>query len=181
MRPSNVRPTGVERTFGAEEIIVSKTDAKGRITYANSVFLRVSGYSEEVVLGAPHNLIRHPEMPRGVFQLMWDTIQSGSEIFAYVNNLAADGASYWVLAHVTPTFDARGTITGYHSNRRLPDRAAVRKADELYRQMTHVEKAQQRPVDAVTASCALLEQRLAAAGQTYEQWVWSLEASDGAL
>ena len=62
MRPPEIRPSGVERTFGAEEIIVSKTDTKGRITYANNVFLRVSQYSEEAVLGAPHNIIRHPEM-----------------------------------------------------------------------------------------------------------------------
>ena len=180
MRPPEIRPSGVERTFGAEEIIVSKTDTKGRITYANNVFLRVSQYSEEAVLGAPHSIIRHPEMPRGVFRLMWDTISAGREIFAYVNNLAADGAYYWVLAHVTPTFDAQRKITGYHSNRRSPESAAVRKADELYRQMIQVERRHQRPADAIEASCALLDQRLTDAGKTYEQWVWSLDASEGA-
>ena len=179
MRPPEIRPSGVERTFGAEEIIVSKTDAKGRITYANSVFLRVSQYSEEAVLGAPHSIIRHPEMPRGVFRLMWDTISAGREIFAYVNNLAADGAYYWVLAHVTPTFDAQRKITGYHSNRRSPERAAVQAAEDLYQQMIEVERRHQRPADAIEASCALLDQRLTDAGKPYEQWVWSLDASEG--
>ena len=121
MRVSHVRPTGVERTFGEDEIIVSKTDAKGIIRYANGVFLRVSGYEEADVLGQPHNIIRHPEMPRCIFRLLWDTIASGEEIFAYVLNLAADGAHYWVFAHVTPSFGPRGEIIGYHSNRRLPD------------------------------------------------------------
>ncbi|HMO11052.1 MAG TPA: PAS domain-containing protein, partial [Actinotalea sp.] len=117
MRPSSVMPTGVERTFGADEIIVSKTDPKGRITYANQVFLRVSGYREDEVVGQPHSIVRHPDMPRAVFALLWETIQAGREIFAYINNLAADGAHYWVFAHVT-TSRAGGALVGYHSNRR---------------------------------------------------------------
>ena len=123
-----VRPTGVERTFGQDEIIVSKTDLKGRITYANRVFLQVAGYTEREVLGAPHSLIRHPDMPRSVFQLLWDTIQGGREVFAYVVNLAKNGDHYWVLAHVTPTFDDAGKIVGYHSMRRLPARRLKRRA-----------------------------------------------------
>ncbi|MFC7575365.1 PAS domain-containing protein [Klenkia terrae] len=118
-----VRPTGVERSFGADELIVSKTDRRGVITYANDVFLRVGAYSLDEVIGQPHNLIRHPEMPRAVFHLLWDTISRGHELFAYINNLAADGAHYWVLAHVTPSVDERGTIVGYHSNRRRPSPA----------------------------------------------------------
>ena len=100
-----VSPTGRESVFGEEEIIVSKTDAKGRITYANEVFLRVSGFAEEEVIEAPHSVVRHPHMPRCIFKLMWDTIQSGQEMFGYVLNMAKDGDHYWVLAHVTPTFD----------------------------------------------------------------------------
>ena len=95
-------------------------------------------------------------------------------------NLAADGAFYWVLAHVTPTFDAQKKITGYHSNRRSPERAAVQAAEDLYQQMIEVERRHQRPADAIEASCALLDQRLTDAGKTYEQWVWSLDASEGA-
>ena len=96
--------TGVERTFGEDEIIVSKTDLTGRITYANDVFLRISGYAEAEVLGQPHSIIRHPGTPRAVFSLLWRTIESGREIFAYVVNRAKNGDHYWVLAHVTPTF-----------------------------------------------------------------------------
>ena len=116
-----IRPTGVENLLGEEELIVSKTDLKGRITYANDVFIRMAKYSWKELMGAPHSLIRHPEMPRSVFKLLWDTLQSRQEIFAYVVNLAKDGGHYWVFAHVTPTFDERGNIVGYHSNRRKPD------------------------------------------------------------
>ena len=110
-------PSGQESPFGADEIIVSKTDPKGRITYANDVFLRVSHYREAEVMGQPHNLIRHPDMPHSIFKFMWQTIQGGEEIFAYVLNMARNGDHYWVFAHVTPSFDALGGIAGYHSNR----------------------------------------------------------------
>ncbi len=107
-----MRPTGVERAFGPEEIIVSKTDPKGVVTYANDVFVRVSGYAEDEIVGAPHNLIRHPAMPRAVFRLMWDVIPTGQELFAYVLNLAADGGHYWVLAHVTATRGPDVSVVG---------------------------------------------------------------------
>jgi PAS domain S-box-containing protein len=91
---------------------------QGHITYANDVFLRLSKYPLREVLGAPHSLIRHPDMPRCVFKLLWDTIEAKKEIFAYVLNMARDGNHYWVFAHVTPTLDAEQKIVGYHSNRR---------------------------------------------------------------
>ncbi|MBL4885738.1 MAG: PAS domain S-box protein [Planctomycetaceae bacterium] len=84
MKEPSIVLTGIEQTFKEDEIIVSKTDLKGIITYANPVFLRVAGYSEREVLGRPHNLIRHPAMPRCVFKLLWDTLEQGEEIF--VNN-----------------------------------------------------------------------------------------------
>jgi PAS domain S-box-containing protein len=114
--------TGNEQFFEDNEIIVSKTDLKGRLTYCNDVFLRVAGYAEKECLGKPHNMIRHPDMPRCVFDLLWQFIQDGREIFAYVKNLCKNGDHYWVLAHVTPSRDRSGEIVGYHSSRRVPDR-----------------------------------------------------------
>lgn len=180
MRATHVRPTGVERTFGDDEIIVSKTDAQGRLTYANDVFLRVAGLTEDEALGKPHNLIRHPDMPRVVFQLLWDTIQAGQEIFAYVNNLASDGAHYWVLAHVTPSGVAGRARAGYHSNRRSPGRGAVRAISRLYAQLLAEEKKHARPADALAASAALLTRVLEERGMTYETFVWDLIEHDGA-
>ena len=174
-----MRPTGVERTFGEDEIIVSKTDDKGRITYANTVFLRVSKFDEADVVGQPHSLIRHPDMPRTIFKLLWDTIQSGEEIFAYVNNLAADGAHYWVLAHITPSRTSAGSSGGYHSNRRSPGRGAVRDVDALYRLLVAEERKHARPADAMSASCLLLDRELASLEKTYDEFVWSLVEHDG--
>ena len=129
MRLTQVRPTGTERTFSPGELIVTKTDPRGVITYANDVFLRMSALTEAEAVGQPHSLIRHPDMPRAVFKLLWDTLQERREIFAYVVNLAADGAHYWVFAHVTPSYDETGRVVGYHSNRRVPSRAAIAAAD----------------------------------------------------
>jgi len=91
MARNDLSMTGVARTFPDTEIIVSKTDAKGRLTYVNDIFSDVSGYREDEVLGELHLLIRHPDMPRCVFKLLWDTIQNGEEVFAYVNNRAKNG------------------------------------------------------------------------------------------
>jgi len=174
MRPSSITPTGVERTFAPDEIIVSKTDPRGHITYANDVFLRVSAYPESEVVGQPHSLIRHPDMPRAVFKLLWQAIEGYQEIFAYVLNLAGDGAHYWVLAHVTPSLGTGGRIVGYHSNRRLPDRAAVARIEPLYQELVACERRHSRPAEAIAASTDLLQRRLADLGLNYDEFVWSL-------
>ena len=119
---STTAPTGAERHLHDEELIVTKTDTQGRLTYANDVFLRFSALTEDEAIGQPHNIIRHPDMPGGVFAVLWERVQAGQEIFAYVKNLAHDGVAYWVFAHVTPTYDVNGSITGYHSMRRAPRR-----------------------------------------------------------
>ncbi len=167
------RPTGQTRTFGVDEVIVTKTDLQGRITYANDVFLRVAGYDEHEVIGRPHNIIRHPDMPRAVFALLWREIEAGNELFAYVNNLAKDGANYWVFAHVTPT-RVHGRTVGYHSNRRVPDARALREIEPVYRQLLDEERRHSHPVRAIEASTELLGRILADAGVTYDQFVWSL-------
>lgn len=178
MRTSRVEPTGVERTFGDDEIIVSKTDPRGRLTYVNDVFLRVSAYSEADLIGKPHNVIRHPDMPRAVFRLLWDTIGSGKELFAYIVNLAGDGAHYWVLAHVTPTFGPTGEIVGFHSNRRTASRAALDKVTPVYAALLAEERRHPHPPEALAASTALLAEQLAGLGLTYDEWVWSLDEAE---
>jgi PAS domain S-box-containing protein len=164
----------VERRLGADELIVSKTDAKGVITYANDVFCRIAAMPEEDVVGQPHNLIRHPAMPRAVFKLLWDTIAGGQEIFAYVNNLAADGANYWVFAHVTPSYDAAGRISGYHSNRRAPHRDAIAAVTPVYAALVAEEARHPRAADGLAASTAMLDATLVRAGLAYDEWVWTV-------
>jgi PAS domain S-box-containing protein len=171
---TDIQPTGRERTFGDDEIIVSKTDLTGKITYANHVFVRVSGYTESELAGAPHSLIRHPDMPRVVFKYLWDTLQAGREIFAYVNNLARNGDSYWVLAHITPSIGSDGKIVGYHSNRRVPDRAKLAKVLPLYDMLVSAERRGTDRARALVQSTQLLASTLENLGMTYDEWVWSL-------
>ncbi|MFO0624588.1 MAG: PAS domain-containing protein [Polyangiales bacterium] len=168
------RPTGVARTFSPDEIIVSKTDPRGLITYANRVFVRVSGYEERELHGAPHSILRHPDMPRCVFKYLWDTIAQRREVFAYVLNLAKNGDHYWVLAHVTATCDDQGVITGYHSNRRLPDPAAVAAIEPLYASLLEIERSHPRKADGLAASTEALRETLQAKRVSYDEFVWSL-------
>jgi PAS domain S-box-containing protein len=169
-------PTGRERFFSEDEIIVSKTDLTGKITYANQVFLRVAGYSEAEVLGQPHSFVRHPDMPRSVFKLLWDTIQRREEVFAYVVNLAKNGDHYWVFAHVTPTFGPDGSIVGYHSNRRTPDRAGLAKIQPIYAALREAERCHTDKRQALEAGVALLGSTLERAGMPYDEFVFSLAA-----
>ncbi|MCA9211943.1 MAG: PAS domain-containing protein [Planctomycetales bacterium] len=175
MNRPTIRPTGRERTFDENEIIVSKTDTKGIITYANQVFIRVAGYSESELLGTPHNLIRHPDMPKCVFKLLWDTISAGNEIFAYVINLCKNGDHYWVLAHVTPSFNAAGEIIGYHSSRRVPDREAVATVESLYRTLKATEDAHSDWREGMQEATEQLLAQLDKAGVQYDEFVFSLD------
>ena len=169
-----IQPTGVENLLGEEELIVSKTDLKGRITYANDVFIRMAKYSWKELMGAPHSLIRHPEMPRSVFKLLWDTLQSRQEIFAYVVNLAKDGSHYWVFAHVTPTFDERGNIVGYHSNRRKPDAAQIERIKPIYKALCAEEARHANAKDGMHASFEVMVGLLKQQGVGYDEFALSL-------
>lgn len=117
--------SGKERFMGEHDIIVSKTNLKGFITYGNDVFYDIADYTVSDVLGKPHNLVRNLDMPKCVFKLLWDTIKEGNEIFAYVVNRGKNGDHYWVFAHVTPSFDGNNNVIGYHSNRRKPSEEAL--------------------------------------------------------
>lgn len=174
MAKVKVRPTGREAPFRDGELIVSKTDPKGRITYCNDVFLRVAGYQERELIGAPHSIIRHPDMPRAVFKLLWDTIGAGGEIFAYVLNLSRNGDHYWVFAHVTPSRDASGKIVSYHSNRRKPRPDAVATVSGLYKQLKAIEDAPANRKDGMQAAHAELTNILAKKETSYDQFVLSI-------
>ncbi|MFN3077833.1 MAG: PAS domain-containing protein [Alphaproteobacteria bacterium] len=166
--------TGRERRFGDDELIVSKTDATGKIRYANSVFLRVAEYREDEVLGQPHSIVRHPDMPRCIFKLLWDTVKAGQEIFAYVVNRSKLGDHYWVFAHVTPNLGPDRRILGYHSSRRSPNREALVAVQQLYSQLLAEEKRHGDPKVGLAASFAMLGDILSGKGVEYDQFVHSL-------
>lgn len=171
----NIVPIDRELVMDHDEMIVSKTDLKGRITYGNETFLEFAGFPESELIGTQHNIIRHPDMPRGVFKLFWDTLQSGREIFAFVKNIALDGSYYWVLANVTPSVDEQGKVLGYYSVRRKPNPKAIPIISAMYRDMLTAER-QAGSRDAISASVAVLNHYLQKKGQTYEQMVLALQA-----
>ncbi|MGP1449838.1 MAG: PAS domain-containing protein [Wolinella sp.] len=161
--------TQIEKEFGDREFIVSKTDLKGNITYGNEIFIQLSGYSESELIGAPHNIIRHPDMPRCVFKLLWDCIQSGEEINAYVKNLAKHGEFYWVFANVTPSFDQRGNIIGYYSVRRKPNKSAIETISSIYKLLLEAEKS-----GGIKAGERLLNNFLHEKNTEYDEFILSL-------
>lgn len=171
---SYITPTGTERTFSSNDIIVSKTDLKGTITYANQVFLDIASLTERDVIGAPHSLIRHPDMPRCVFKLLWDTVSAGRELFAYVVNMAGNGDHYWVLAHVTPTFGPDGKIIGYHSNRRVPEQNGLSVIKDIYAKLLAEEKKHGNGKEGLAASSAMLADMLKTKGVSYDKFIFSL-------
>lgn len=170
----HTQPSGRECSFGENEMIVSKTDLKGRITYANEIFARVAGYSMRELIGQPHSIVRHPDMPRSVFKLLWDTIEAKGEIFAYVLNMAKNGDHYWVLAYVTPTLDAGGNLVGYHSNRRKPDRDKIEKIIPIYQALLAEEKRVANQKQGMLNSFDLLVATLNKAGVGYDEFVLTL-------
>lgn len=158
-----------ELKFNDNEIIVSKTDIKGKIVYGNDLFLKLAGYSEKELLGAPHNIIRHPDMPKVVFKLLWDTLHQGKEIFAYVINRAKNGDYYWVYANVTPSYDHAGNVIGYYSVRRSPSLEAITTIKPIYKQLLNAEKN-----GGIEASANVLNDLLSTNGGSYEKFILSI-------
>lgn len=170
-----ITPTNREIVLQEDDIIVSKTDLKGRITYCNQTFCRLSGYSEAELLGQPHSIIRHPDMPRAAFKLLWDTLAEGREIFAYVKNMAKNGDYYWVFAHVTPSYDKNHNVIGYHSNRRCPDRNIIANTIvPLYATVLREESQHSNGKKALAASFDLLANFLKSKNVSYDELIFSL-------
>jgi len=170
--------TGNEAFFDRNDLIVSKTDLKGHITYANHTFLEIAGFQESEVIGKPHNVIRHPNMPRAVFELLWTTIAKGDEIFAYVVNSAKNGDHYWVIAHVTPSLE-NDMIVGYHSTRRVPNPNTVKTVIEpLYDQLISIERNNSNRKDGLQESVSALFSILKDKGISYDELIASLAKDD---
>ncbi|QIL89919.1 PAS domain-containing protein [Microbulbifer sp. SH-1] len=126
--------TGREYRLRGNHFLISRTDLKGNIVYANPAFVEVSGYSAEELIGAPHNIVRHPDMPPQAFANLWQTIKNGDVWIGLVKNRRKDGGFYWVRAHVIPVMED-GAVSGYVSVRLKAERAAIENAESQYRAM----------------------------------------------
>ncbi len=170
-----IKPTNVERVMRPDDFIVSKTDLKGIITYCNRIFMEFANYDEKELLGQNHNIIRHPDMPSVIFKVLWNEIQAGREVNAYVKNLASDGSYYWVFANITPVFNDKNEIVGYNAVRRAPDREKLEKiVIPLYEQLLAEEKKHSKKSEGMEASYKLLNQILEEKGKSYEEFVLTL-------
>jgi PAS domain S-box-containing protein len=153
-----------------DDFIVSKTDTKGRLTYVNKIFMTMAEYTETELLGKPHNIVRHPEMPKTVFKLLWDRIQNKEEIFAFVVNKTKKDNEYWVLANVTASVDERGNIIGYYSVRRKPNENALNIIKPLYAQMLQAERS-----GGIAAGEKVLNDALFKEGVSYDEFIISIQ------
>jgi PAS domain S-box-containing protein len=162
--------TQMEQKIDNNDFIVSKTDLKGYITYCNRIFVEMSGYSIAELLGANHNLIRHPDMPRIAYKLAWESIKRGEEFFGFVKNLRKDGGYYWVFAYIVPDFNADGKTIGFTSFRRKPSVKGVQASIELYALLREEEER-----SGLRGSRKLLENILADVQMNYSDYIISLQ------
>ncbi|UFH58797.1 PAS domain-containing protein [Sulfurovum mangrovi] len=133
------RPEPIDEEFKFEEgLIVSSTDLKGIITYANRKFCEIANYSRGELIGKNHNMVRHPDMPKAAFQELWDTIKSGKEWTGIVKNLRKDGRYYWVYSHITP-IEKNGEIIGYTAARRPASQTEINEVIPLYKDLLEKE------------------------------------------
>ena len=157
-----------EKTFGSDILLVTKTDLKGKITYANLHFMEIVAMSEDELVGSPHNIVRHPDMPKIIFKILWQNLQNEKEVHAYVKNSCADGGYYWVFANVTPSFDVNGKVIGYHSSRRNPTPEALAIIKPFYKELLNAEKS-----GGINASEAILNKLLQEKGVEYDEFILS--------
>ena len=134
-------PIDHEIVLDPKRYIVSKTDPKGVIEYGNDYFVEISGYTEAELLGKPHSIIRHPDMPKIVFKMMWDRIKQGQNIMAVVKNLAKDGSYYWVVTEFEAKKDPiTNEIISYTAFRKAAPKKAVEAIEPIYKKLLEIEK-----------------------------------------
>ncbi len=138
---SKPEPTDIEQTITSVDLIVSKSDEKGDITYANPMFIKISGYTMGELIGKPHSILRHPDMPKVIFKYLWDNIQEGRNITAYVKNLCKNGSFYWVLATVKVAKNPDGSFRNYMSTRKCITDTAKSTISSLYKNLLEIEKS----------------------------------------
>ncbi len=131
--------TGIERPYPDGKLIVSRTDLEGTITHVNDAFVEISGYDIDELIGKPHYILRHPDMPKAAYKDLWNTAEAGQKWHGYVKNLCKDGSHYWVYATVVPNV-RRGKTVGYTSVRRKPSRSKIEAATVQYAQMKQQEE-----------------------------------------
>jgi len=163
-----------EIVFSKKKFIVSKTDTKGNILFINKSFAEISGYSEEEIIGMPHNVLRHPDMPRSIFFLVWNSLLAGREVSGVIKNLAKSGKYYWVIADFSIKRDNSGKIESFTAFRRSAPDQVIEEIEELYETMINIEKKH-----GIEGSLSYLESFLEEKGVNYEEYLDELVRPKG--
>ncbi len=155
-------PTDKEQEVRNIDVIISKGDANGDITYANPIFLKLAGYQLDELLEQPHSIIRHPDMPKIIFKALWDSLKAGNDVHTFVKNLSKDGSFYWVYAFVRVATNPDGSFRNYVSTRKTMSTKAREIIEPLYAKLI---EAQNSVID---ESLVVLEEFLASQGASLE-------------
>jgi len=172
---SKPTPTDNEIKLSTTKHIVSKTDAKGVIEYGNDYFVEISGYTETELIGQPHSIIRHPDMPKVVFKMMWDRIKQGKNIMAIVKNMAKDGSFYWVVTEFEPKLDSiTGEVISHTAFRKAAPQKAIDAITPIYAKLLEIEAE-----SGMEASEKYLRGYLEENSTTYDELIDSLVGNHG--
>jgi len=172
------RPIAIDEEikFSKKKFIVSKTDIKGNIIFVNKNFCDISGYTEEELIGVPHNIIRHPDMPRAIFFLIWNNLLKGKPVSGVVKNLAKSGKYYWLIADFDIKKDANANIKSLTAFRRYAPQQVIDTIEELYEIMLNIEKRQ-----GIKGSLSYLEAYLDEHNMTYDEFLDNLITPKGIM
>jgi len=129
-----------EIILSSVDIVVSQSDLDGFIIYANPIFYKIAGYSYAKLIGENHNIIRHPDMPKAIFKILWKQLKNKQEVYSFIKNKSKDNKLYWVFAHIRPSLNKDGTIRNYISTRRAISNKAKNIIEPLYKNMLSIEK-----------------------------------------
>lgn len=157
-----------------DDIIVSKTDCSSHITYGNQLFIDISGYPERELIGQPHNVIRHPDMPRAIFGLLWQTLKSEKEFLGLVKNRCKNGDFYWAFANITPSYDFRSSVVGYYSVRRKPPVSMIEILEPVYQYMLKLEQSSSDKAEGMSHSKDYFWDEISKFGKDYDDALLSL-------
>ena len=163
------QPILEEIVLDPAKTIMSKTNKKGIIEYANEYFMEISGYEEFELIGQPHNMIRHPDMPKVIFKLMWEKLLNKENVHAIVKNLSKDGRFYWVITDFEVRTDEEGEITALFARRKAAPRATIAAIQNLYRKLVSIEEAKN-----IEFSQKYFEGFLEEKGLDYEEYIESI-------
>ncbi len=167
-------PTDIEIKLDPKKMLVSKTDTTGKIIYGNDYFCEVSGYKEGELISSPHSILRHPDMPKAIFYLMWEHINQGRNIMAVVKNMSKNGNHYWVTTDFDMKRDKLGNIKYFVAYRQATPTHVVEKMDQLYTKLLAIEKDHD-----MKASIAYLEAYLEEKKMNYDQFIEELAKPRG--